>query len=994
MKRLLITLMLTVLAMPRVFAVSPWQAPVPDPYVAWILAHPHPVERDRKEDRRLAPVERVTELDRLIALRLPVEREDEPVERDDRPIYDRKGFTQQRLYDKRGDGVTLLPLPAMERHEGHERGPSGGGDLAARALVLPQGVPDFCEDFDKETTQDGNFTAGSTWVGGVAPVAGDIVQISHDVTVTTQDPIEYLCVGVASGGLLTYQVNANTRLRTAVLLIYEGGEYRVGTAGSPIADANTADLVITDTNLDTDFDPEQYGTGFLAFGKVTMFGKVRTRYCAVTNEIEDTETSFALACSPTGWANPDRIVFHDTRQLPTLTFTNNVSWRVEERTVSGTVSGSTLNVTSGLTWDHPSFKDQSGATRYYPVLGNLSNNITVSSENPAGTRGHSIFIYRAVVDIQYVTFLNMGRTTDQPLDCTQRTVGAVQANPDPAAFGSSFCTVGTGAVTHIGTNHIGRYAIHFHHCFGHPTVPIASGTGAGYQQNFSFNVVEGATKWSIAVHNSHFGLFKQNFLYNGRAAAFMTEDGSEYHNMIDGNLIVLHQAVEASREAGGREAVGIYMRGPFNYVRNNIVSDLTSIAVDATFCFKPFFRFLANVTVPTNQGDDPSVSGTALNASDSPIPEFADNKCLGGVESGIAIWWVGFGLHNDNCDRDDIEGGAPQADCPDTSPQTIFDRYVCAHIWNKCVYNYDTSNNLWRDNVFLNTDNFDTVGYFMPDYYGDELHVEGADVQGFQIGYYPTTRAGPNGVRVGGVGVPVPRTGSFTQTITDSFLRNKYNVYLTNHFNAASCAHCNAPRIVRIINVTYGTPPGLTLGVNHWHIYTGLNLSSSSVALAQQDELYVDGYNGTAENFRVYWKEAGRNVAFMQSIFHDPPTNSPGNEQTWACPSAGMTNLQCWNAHTVAWGGSLPPVDANDTDHPEIWGLTVESEEACASSPITVTVQRWPRLATGVRSGSQTWTSAGAWTVTTAGTYSVKFAVAPIRIIVENEAGCIVTVNK
>ena len=52
--------------------------------------------------------------------------------------------------------------------------------------------------------------------------------------------------------------------------------------------------------------------------------------------------------------------------------------------------------------------------RFLPHVGNLGRSIVVRSANPAGVRGHTIFIHRATVNLRYVLFKDLGRTTIAP----------------------------------------------------------------------------------------------------------------------------------------------------------------------------------------------------------------------------------------------------------------------------------------------------------------------------------------------------------------------------------------------------------------------------------------------------------------------------------------------------------------------------------------------------------------------------------------------------
>ncbi len=152
-------------------------------------------------------------------------------------------------------------------------------------------------------------------------------------------------------------------------------------------------------------------------------------------------------------------------------------------------SSDTVTIQPALKFDHRGAREMDGTLRFLPHVGNLTRSIRIRSENPTGTRWHVIFVDRADVDIRYVSFVNLGRTTTEPLSSS---------------------------------NLIGRYPLHIHHVFG-PTSPQPN----GYQFTLIGNVIEGGSKWGITVHNSHFGLIQDNVVYNTGGAGIMTEDGSE-----------------------------------------------------------------------------------------------------------------------------------------------------------------------------------------------------------------------------------------------------------------------------------------------------------------------------------------------------------------------------------------------------------------------------------------------------------------------------------
>ena len=139
-----------------------------------------------------------------------------------------------------------------------------------------------------------------------------------------------------------------------------------------------------------------------------------------------------------------------------------------------------------------------------------------------------IFTSRADVDMRYVAVREMGRTVMGPLDNT--------------VFDQA------GNMVKLGENQIGRYAIHFHHDFG----PVATPAN-GYQFTLIGNVVDAAPKWGITIHNSHYGLVKDNVVYNAQGAGIVTEDGNESFNVFDHNFAL---RVKGSGEFAPRSGYG------------------------------------------------------------------------------------------------------------------------------------------------------------------------------------------------------------------------------------------------------------------------------------------------------------------------------------------------------------------------------------------------------------------------------------------------------
>ena len=330
-----------------------------------------------------------------------------------------------------------------------------------------------------------------------------------------------------------------------------------------------------------------------------------------------------LSEAVSGWALGDRLILPDTRHMKF----NEVDGRLDQRRQPvgrahrcrrfRRTAGRSRS-SSALHYDHLGARDFNNVLEFLPHVGNLTRNVIVRSENPAGTRGHMLATHMADVDIRYALFKDLGRTTYLPL------------NND--------------------TNHIGRYPVHMHHLIG-PTATPAN----GYQFTLIGNAVDGGSvetkfKWGITVHGSHYGSIKDNVVYNYNGAAIATEDGSESFNEFDHNFVMRgmgepdEPGVQA-RMAMGTEGVGFWFSGPNNFVRNNVAANYQNPTTEAAYGFVFQFLGLGNIAVPTFKGADTHgharpVQVTTVNGNNLPLLEFDNNEAYGAMQGGLTYWWV------------------------------------------------------------------------------------------------------------------------------------------------------------------------------------------------------------------------------------------------------------------------------------------------------------------------------------------------------------------
>ena len=106
------------------------------------------------------------------------------------------------------------------------------------------------------STATGNWSAGGTWVGGIAPVAGDTVTIAagHTVTFNQNDTVSNSCLTLSISGTLAFSTTMTTSLwvgnnvaATNLIVVASTGAIQMGTSGTPIPATYTATIVIDGT---------------------------------------------------------------------------------------------------------------------------------------------------------------------------------------------------------------------------------------------------------------------------------------------------------------------------------------------------------------------------------------------------------------------------------------------------------------------------------------------------------------------------------------------------------------------------------------------------------------------------------------------------------------------------------------------------------------------------------------------------------------------------
>jgi hypothetical protein len=344
-------------------------------------------------------------------------------------------------------------------------------------------------------------------------------------------------------GTLVVSRDYDTTVRFTHLLILPGGRLEAGTAADPLQ--RRAEFVVRDVPLDVHRDPYQWGNGIVNFGTQTRVGLRKTTFTETVGDVSAGATSLTLAEIPEGWQVGDELLLPDTRQPAART-----PIRRESPVTIASISGATVTLSKPLDFEHLAIRDPDGRLILRPRVANFTRNIVLRSENPQGTRGHTVNMGPAASwDIRYNQFVGLGRTQAADLDNTE--------------------VDDSGRVVRIGTNQIAKYASHDHHTG--TSLATRSTVGNAFQGT-------GGAKWAHVVHASHDTLVEDNVCADFQAGCFVTEDGYEVRNVLRHNLAAYSPGNGRSTRANttprtgnspGGEGSGFWLRGVANTFDRN-----------------------------------------------------------------------------------------------------------------------------------------------------------------------------------------------------------------------------------------------------------------------------------------------------------------------------------------------------------------------------------------------------------------------------------------
>lgn len=725
-------------------------------------------------------------------------------------------------------------------------------------------------------TSDGNWSSGGTWSNGV-PSASSTALIPSGRTVT-MDATNGAAKTVAVKGNLFFPTGANSKLTVTHLYVYPTGYLRVGTAGTPVNAANTAEIVIRDTALDTASDPRQHGNGLVCVdGKVEMHGAVKTTWLRAAAEPTAGATTLTLASTPSGWRSGDSLIVHDTDFVDTYTrAAQGTRWKTEFRTVSGTPSTATVNLNSALTYNH--YGARSGASRTtterYLAVPNLTRNVKIYSENPNGTRGHTFFTMACDVDIRYVEFKGLGRSKNVNFNNS-----TFSGTPDNA--------------THIGTNQQGRYALHLHHLEGRENIDpqyVIQGCSVYELDHVGWPKFDAdsacAPRWAINLHGCNWGHCTDNVVHNYCGSGiFVGEMGTEHRNVVTGNCVIRCLGTGARPDERGLADLGyeggnIWWRSPTNYIEDNYVAE-------GDFGYMLFIQGGGTVNLPNFPGANPNTpaDNTPVNLMRASFGSFDDNEAVC-CNEGFEPWSLGMD-----------EGFRP----PDTSDTLTVNGFT---VWGctKGIYNYTTCRMQYDGLLVIDAR---STGFYTGDYSEDGVEIVNSRFvwcfSGYGAGSRPTNpHIWPSG------------------TVRDTaFEYNYYGVIVSSHYHNSESPD-GWPAAYLVDNCTFTPYNGADIG---YYVGPPSNIIMVDAAvqknnLTMQHGVWVTDYNGTpGDDFQVYWSADRRDQTFAAQTLRNVNI-----VQISGPPEAGLTMQQAWDKYRVTRHGLLPPANGSLSTRANIQG--------------------------------------------------------------------------
>ncbi|MEM7522605.1 MAG: G8 domain-containing protein, partial [Pseudomonadota bacterium] len=381
-------------------------------------------------------------------------------------------------------------------------------------------------DASHTAISSGDWSDPSTWEGGRIPDAGADVYIPQGIAVRYDVNSDAELHFVRVDGGLHFATDVDTRMEVDTLLTDYASHLTIGTAEQPVEPGVQTEIVIVDNGaIDLSVDPSQLSRGVVTHGVVEIHGAAKAPYLKLAVEPEAGDTTLTLEGDVGSWQVGDSLVVMGTQFVGDDS--DGILQTQDEEVTIVAIDAATgvVTIDRPLSYDHttPDYVGREGLDNELSVyVGNSSRNVTISSENPEGVRGHVMFMHNPNVEVRYAEFDELGRT-DKSLPINTNEVW----DDDDISGHNGATDDMLGTARNPGTENVeGRYALHIHRAGAEEDAQLAVIEG---------NSVTGSPGWGIVHHDSHAAI-DYNFVYGVAGAGIVSEDANETGQWI-GNFV-------------------------------------------------------------------------------------------------------------------------------------------------------------------------------------------------------------------------------------------------------------------------------------------------------------------------------------------------------------------------------------------------------------------------------------------------------------------------
>ena len=362
--------------------------------------------------------------------------------------------------------------------------------------------------------KNGHWFNPSTWQNGQVPGDDADVLIPKGRIVWYTEKSEARLDTLRVDGTLGFASKRNTKMLIDTFVVSPIGKLQIGLENRPIEAHKTTEIIFTsDTEIDTQLDPKQFGRGLISHGQAEIYGAEKLDFVALQKDALKGDNELILdlpegQTAPLGWKIGDQLVVGGTSYNHHADDSDNSRYHDEVLTISA-INGDRIRFTNNdldgdrndvLRFNHQRPEGFEDELNLY--VANTTRNVSFSTENgshvPVNHRGHVMFMHNPDVVVQNAGFYDLGRTDKNRL------------LDDP--FQNVDGSVGTGK------NPRGRYALHFHKTgLDDPNSAPALALG---------NAVVGSPGWGL-VHHASNAVFEDNVVFDVVGAGIVAEAGNE-----------------------------------------------------------------------------------------------------------------------------------------------------------------------------------------------------------------------------------------------------------------------------------------------------------------------------------------------------------------------------------------------------------------------------------------------------------------------------------